>query len=421
MSEGKNQSEYNIMMSDADGMAYYTLLGQVGTASDLRTINCVTEYTLSGGPETPFEILTMTIPKQKLSRIAPDLVDGIKAGRNEVIIDAVGKGHFTVVKCKYSSRKYKVTAYCNAERYKGCSIEAGGTDTPRGWLENIFADASYGVTLSNIVIDPSEDAVTDPISFEGGTTIWYILQVCTILLGCKIWFAEDTAYVMDCTKLTDGEELDLYPEDETVPMYARTVGEVTLGSEGTDTLINSVSVKCTIPVATMEGASETKQATIPIVRNAKSIAIYGEAKSGTLVVPELKEGEFTDEDGNTEQYSQGSAFARNYMKYFLEPQQSVSFELKEMELTSGEGGESSGYAWVPFWDLPAYCKSISDAVDEFKVTCTSVIDGMEKPEKLLLSSYTRNYPDGTTEYTFGQIKSIDLSSSTSQIVTALYN
>ena len=418
----KKQSEFSILMSDADGMGYYTLLGQVGT-TEVTVVNCVTEYTISGGPETPFEILTMTIPKQRLSRVAPRLTEdgGIKAGRNEVVVDAVGKGHFTVVKCKYSGRKYKITAYCNAERYKGCTLVQGGTDTPEGWIRSILSDVSYGVTISGVVIKPSSNAVTDLISFDGGTTVWYVLQVCAVLLGCKIWFSEDTAYAVDCTALTGGMELNLYPKDESDVMYARTVGEVTLGSEGTDTLVNSVSVKCTVPVATTEGASGSKQATLTPVRDTASIAKYGEAKSNVLVVPELREGQFTLEDGTIMQYSQGTVFAKNYMKNLLEPQQSVSFEIKELEVAKDSETGSKVYVWTPFWDLPAYCKTIEDEVDEFEVTYKSSITGAGKPEKLLLSAYIRNYPSGTSSYTFGQIKSIDLSSSTSQIVTALYN
>lgn len=422
----KTQSDYSVMMSDAEGMVYYTLLGQTKEGS---TVNCISGYTISGGPETPFEILSITVSKQKLKYIAPKLIEededtkeiGIRAGRNEIIVDAVGKGHFTVVKCKYSGRKYKITAYCNAERYKGCTIKQGGTDTPEGWIRSILTDVSYGVSLDGIELRPGSDAITDQISFEGGTVVWYILQVCAILLGCKIWFAEDKAYIVDCTALSGGMDLELYPESKTDMMYARTLGEVTLGSEGTDTLINSVAVKCTVPVpktsAEDTSASETRQAVIETVRDAQSIAKYGESKSSTLVVPELKEGKFIQEDGSTVQYTQGSMFAKNYMKYLLEPQQSVTFELKELQIA--EDGHDC--EWVQFWDLPAYCESISDTVDEFTVLCRSTINSGSKPEKLLLSTYVRNYPNGTSEYTFGQIKSIDLSSSTSQIVTALYN
>ncbi len=423
---GKKQSQFSILMSDANKINYYTLLGQVGTDL-IRTVNCISEYTITGGPETPFEILTITIPKYKLKNVSPILVeeDGIKAGRNEIVVDAVGKGHFTVVKCKYSGRKFKITAYCNAERYKGCTLMKGGVDTPEGWIQTILNDTSYGVSVNEIEIRPSVSAVSDQISFESGTTVWYVLQICAILLGCKIWFAEDKAYIVDCTALSSGMDLELYPESKTDMMYARTLGEVTLGSEGTDTLINSVSVKCSVPQKDNKGelTGETIQGVIGVVKDTQSISIYGESKSSTLVVPELREGIFIQDDDSTVQFTQGTMFAKNYMKYFLEPQQSVTFELKELQIAKEE--EETGFAieyeWVPFWELPAYCESISDTVDEFTVTNKSTLTGSLKPEKLLLSTYVRNYPNGTTKYTFGQIKSIDLSSSTSQIVTALYN
>ncbi len=422
----KKQSEFSIMMSDAEGMNYYTLLGQVGK-DPVKNINCISEYTISGGPETPFEVLSLSIPKYKLRKIAPSLVEegGIKAGRNKVIVDAVGRGHFTVVKCKYSGRKYKITAYCDTERYRGCTLAKGGVNTPEDWIRSILNDTSYGVSVSEVDIRPGSDAMEETISFESGTTVWYVLQVCAILLGCKIWFSEDKAYVVDCTQLVDGMNLDLYPEDETDAMYARTVGEVSLGSEGTDTLLNSIFVKCTIPQTNSSGelTGGTTQSAFNAARDTQSIKMYGEYKSNTLVVPELREGLFLQDDGSTVQFTQGKIFAENYMKYFIEPQQSVSFEIKELEAAGvdKETGLVTEYKWVSFWDLPAYCTSISDDVDEFSITNDSALTRSPKPEKLLLSTYVRKYPSGTTEYTFGQIKSIDLSSNTSQIVTALYN
>ena len=41
------------------------------------------------------------------------------------------------------------------------------------------------------------------------------------------------------------------------------------------------------------------------------------------------------------------------------------------------------------------------------------------PQKLALSSYTRKFPEGTCEYTFGTIKNIDLSSYASEVSNSL--
>ena len=443
----KKQSEFTVTMSNSSRNSYFMIAGP--------SINCISEYSLTGGPETPFEILVLSIPKQRLRYVAPQLIDDIKAGRNEIVVDAIGSGRYTVVKCKYSGRKYRITAYCNAERYKGCTLARSGSDNPLGWVQSILTSSDYGVALSGIVISqdykytmteaeakaagttPEDYAAQFMISFEEGTSIWYILQVCAIMMRCKIWFAENKAFVVDCTRAAaftrTPEAVDLYTDDTSAPLYARTVNEVTLGSEGTDTLVNSITLRCTKPGSDYLGTEDTTISLGPI-RDTASVKKYGESKVGPLSIPELKEGEVqldpesrkdTETEGETQEeegseeeeykivYSQGTTFIENYMAYYLEPQQSVSFELKEMEQDENE------YGWQPFWTNPAACSSIKADVDDIYITNSSEFEG-SKPHLLMMSTYERHYPTGTTEYTFGQMKSIDLSSSTSQILTAIY-
>nr|DAU26329.1 MAG TPA: hypothetical protein [Caudoviricetes sp.] len=446
----KAQGDYTVLMSDKDRNSYYTILGKVkGTA-----VNCITEYSIQGGPETPFEILSILIPKQRLKYVAPDLVDGIEIGRNEIVIDAVGYGRYTVVKCKYSGRKYRITAYCNAERLKGSTLYADGQYTPEGWIVAILSDSTYNVTLEGIVLDHDNMYTkNDIVRFSRGTSVWYVLQVCAILMGCKIWFAENKAYVVDCTRVSSRftdpvASLDLYPDDEGSEAYSRTVGDPTLGNEGTDTIVNSVIVRC---MDTGDGGIETSQATskatVITASDDASVRKYGESKVGPISVMELREGEMeleeekpeggTEGEGGTEEgdtggteggdtgedsekpkkytLSQGTTFATNYMRYLVEPQQNITFEMKEME----KNGDT--YGWVPYFSAPAACTDISDDVDEIYIDNESSLTNSPKIQKLLLSQYERHYPEGTTAYTFGLQQNIDLSSSTSQIMNALYN
>ena len=114
-------------------------------------------------------------------------------------------------------------------------------------------------------------------------------------------------------------------------------------------------------------------------------------------------------------YSQASAFAKNYVSYRDEPQQSIEYTVKEMFNTSG------GPRWSPMYLPASRADSIYDSADMVTVSNKSEFDGSAKYQKLFLSNYERHYPQGTTTYTWGVMASIDLSSSTSQIMTSLDN
>lgn len=388
-------SGFQVLMSDADESAWYALL-----AGD--DISCVTDYTLYGGVEQPFETLTLTVPRNRLAVYAPDLIDKIEAGRNRIVVTGFGSGSFTVVKCKLRSKTYTITAYCDAERIRGCTFSSSYTGSPVGCIDLILKGGTYGLSLSesDIVRWYDESNSTVQLSFEKGTNSWYALQVAVMAMGCRVWFADGKAYVADlrtrdpevnttgCTFDDLDLDVDLYTEDSDDWMYARTVGSPELNDEGLDTVVNTLMVYHSDGSGSTESESWT---------DTDSVDLYGE-RSSTVYL--------SDQDGDA-----AEAFATAYISYRREPQTSVTFEVKEYL-------DGSGVEWSPVAGPLAFASAIGSVPDEFTVTRTSEITGEPAYQLLALSEYTRSYPEGTTEYSFGIISNIDLSTSTSQIVSS---
>ena len=115
-------------------------------------IDCISSYTITGGLECPFEVLEMTLPKKSLELVAPDLVDNIIAGKSRIMVDAIGKGNYTVSKCKLSGKNYRITAYCDAAILTGFKLEQDATLTPEGWISMIWSGIQ-GIILQ-ICIQP---------------------------------------------------------------------------------------------------------------------------------------------------------------------------------------------------------------------------------------------------------------------------
>ena len=94
----------------------------------------------------------------------------------------------------------------------------------------------------------------------------------------------------------------------------------------------------------------------------------------------------------------------------------MTFTVKEI------GRASNGKAiWVPCFQNCSRVKRIMDEVNGIDVNNTSTLTGLPTGNLLNMSTFKRKYPEGSTEYTFGIMANIDLSESTSAILTQLGN
>ena len=440
-SEARTQSDFYVSISDSNGVSSYTLLG-----NNLKT-GCISNYTLSGGPESPFEYLTMTIPRNRLAEVAPPLVeeDGIVAGRNRVTIQAVGTSSLIVTKCRLRNNEYTITAYCNAERLRGYTLSGTLTGTPEFIISTILGNGRYGVDYStsagNLIMEHGAYSGGN-ISFSAGKNVWYVLQVAAMCMGCRIFFANNLAYVVDYRQLSsdiidDQGEMDLFP---TSGNASTTVNTVSLGDEGSDTVVNAVQLRLTVSelddddnptyVDNGDGTYTANYTTgVKEFTRDNSVTAYGKKSGNIINVEDLRETEqitieSTEEPPEGEEppppiviegFSQGTLFAENFLDYRCEPQQSIEFTVKEMHNVGGEP------TWAPAYLPIARASSIIDDIDSVTITNRSDLTSDTMPQKLCLSTFERHYPQGTTTYVWGMMASIDLSSSTSQIVSSIDN
>lgn len=501
--EYRLQEQFKVIIYNSTNTAQNQLLA--GSKDPDNNQSCIDSMTIRGGPECPFEYLTMTIPRKKLMRMAPNLfyyqnnfpVCDIVAGKNRLELTlADGDSSMTVTKVKLSNNNYTITAYCNAERIRGTVLGDDESMSPAAWVKAIITEPRFlGFSDSNFIRQYSEsDSVKiGSVKFSAGTNVWYILQVCAMCMGARVFFANNKAYVIDYRMSPSGglinyKDTDLYPASRSDRYYSAVTGNVDLGDEGVDTIMNTLTVSCT--------SSEGGVYNHPY-RDEKSITTFGEYGGSTVYVPELKQtppnpaakaasasvSALAESEGDLEldtsgarldfsvdddfdatglvvkvngqgvsledcdidipdmstpgektvtvtyngmsatytisvtkpEYIQAQVFAENYVSYRNEPQQSISFTMREMRK------KTAGQAWHPFFGPASVMNSIIDSPDDTYIDNQSVITkGSDKKyQKLALSTYARQYPSGKTTYNWGVLNTIDLSSSTSQITTSL--
>ncbi len=454
---GYARSGFSITLTDSSGRNAVVLLS-MGTSDDSSNINLVDSCTITGGPESPFEYAVIEIPRKEFSSLYPQLlsssVNDLKAGKNKLVISIAGTSSMTLTKVKLSRNTLTLTAYCDAERIRGSVLNGQTTLSPQEWIRHVLSQNEYGVnfTGSDLVESYTAPSPKDTdkvkedllITFDQGTNVWFILQVAAMICGARVFFAQNKAYVIDYAQ-SEGLLDDANLRGSASSLYGGALtGNADLGDEGTDTIVNALKVRCSVPVLKDGVYAKDDSGAISYTTqdvsfdDEKSRDYYGTFDGGTYSMSALKQSPdgvkwmameaktdaegnpVTDEDGNpvmeenggeTVKYDQAGRFARNLMNYLSESQQTIQFTFRELR-----SGGSIG-TWTPYFEPVSKIRSISDEVDEIHVNDLSDISGNTKPQKLALKTYTRNYPECTTEYTWGVLASMDLSSSTSKILS----
>ena len=432
-------SDSFITMTSSSGEDHYFIY--YGGAD---TLNCVSSYYVKCGPEQPFPSLVMTISKKNLSAIAPLLVDDIIAGKNRVQVKGIGGGDYIVTKVSSQGQNYKVTAYTIYEQYSASSIGEEFTfgpsanqmyHKPMEIITRILTDSeTYGISgarisfaLSDIVYcyASTKNSWSGDSSFSAGSDAWYVLSVCALKLGCKIWFANGKAYVVD-TSVTDissaqGIEtsanfafIDIsslclnmsgyFPQEPSATdiNFSKSVcGDTMLGDEGSETLKNYTLVVCNENNSTVEGASSE------IVNQSR--AKFGVRKE-EYYIPEFKNDD-------------AKAVAANTNERYCDSEQSIGFNLAEVHYDN-ESGRTGKY-WQPYFSFLTRVGSIRDYSKDLVISNRSnfPVNGsfIEMKNKLTLSTAEYHFPEGYTEYWFGIMKPTTLTQNTSVINNIVYN
>ena len=458
------------MRGDTDmGQAYVTIYDRTGErcyafynvrASEEN--NALSGYTLCGGENDPFEYLKLEIPRKKMFQIAPDLMEpnAIVSGVNRVYLNAMGRGSYITAASNLTGETCTITAYCQAYKLTSTVLADSLTGRPFDIIEDIVKGGRFGdfITGDLKYWCVKREDVADLLSFNSGETLWYVIQVCAMYLGCRVFFTGEDCYLVDyrlalpvdpdvssdhgqitftrqgeqyvgsTTAMTgfrcsgellrnddgtttanrcipnavyDFDDIDLFSTDAARPEYGRVVGEVRLGNEGLTTVINKITINCANNVAVT-------------IQSNKAVRQYDNTEMSKIIdIPSLIETNPENYDTDEKIYHQGLTVASNIIDYRCESQQSMEFTFKEFVHTNGE------IHWVPFFPPSSRVKSISDSVDNVNVSNISTLNNsIVKPQKLILSSYTRTFPEGTSTYKFGVISSVDLSTKLSEMTTA---
>lgn len=466
-SDGFDREGFFIALSDTNKSNDIILL-QLKSGQE---INLVESCEITGGPEAPFEYAQVRIKRKALSAMYPGYADSasiserVKAGLNRLTISLAGTSTMTVTKVKLTNTTLTLTAYCEAERIKGYILSDDAHGLPGWWMDQILTSGRYGVVFSSSDIVRSYQVPSGEVRFKAaedlrlkfsaGTNVWYILQVAAMVCGARVFFAKNKAYIVDYRRSTSSvspASVDLYGGGD---YTGAVVGNVDLGDEGMDTVANTIRIRCSSPKVDGDGRYEvadtgdTAYESIEYtVKDDGSISIYGGERDGGLFSldtlrqnanpdelvyngsPAKKDeggsdtptegesgsegqegGTTTVEDGVAEFYEQAERFGSNYLDYVCEAQQTVKFTLREL---AGSGAGS----WCPFFEPAAMASKIIDDVDDIYVDNVSDKGSGARYQKLALKTFTRTYPECTSEYTWGVLASMDLSSNTSRIMSA---
>ena len=426
-----------ITLTSPDSYKTYLLLGKINSYVE---VNCVDSYTLTGGPQEPFEVLSLKIPKKKLIDISSDFdkPNSIVAGKSRISVNYYGKcDNMIVTKCKVSGNNYNITAYHECEIIRGLQIEAelnmdvlstikyliSEVDKKLGYSSGKYSEEGGIVWKYDDNLWPSVDATESSsitgtkVSIPPGVNAWFALQVCAMAIGCRVFFANDKVYIIDYRlpfkkededeekdedeDFNDISEVDLYSNRESSYAYGSMISAPEYGEEGFDTVVNSITINGVETAINDQHNVNAISINVP-----ESIAYFGQRNASTIDTKFLP-------------VQMCLAFGETYLSYLSEPQQSITIEFKEQSYDNSNSYTSArGLVWSPMFPVLSRVGTFKDTKDSVSVDNTDVY-GNIMPQKLYLSTYTRNYPKGSSTYTFGVMDNISLSQSTSQILTAV--
>lgn len=462
------EAEQFTACSSSAGTEYYPLMINL----DDGDYNCISSYELKGGPTEPFQSLSLIIAKKRLTNLVPSLADDIKPGRNQIFIHTVGDCNMIVTKCKSSGTDYRITAYAFEEAYRGLAIGEPiecGPDKPYATpfevithlLDNTY-EVGYGISLrystEKIKYNYAEvnNTWSDVVSFDSSSTVWYVLSVCAMRMGCTIWFQDGYVYIVDLTTAKDEttkdrtmvsnlvKEMKVNPDD-TIDLKtydarylnaspyspakiepvdaggyritadyafcAGVIGTPDISDSGTDSLVNSVLVKYTGYLEENDQSPYTDYVSTSVGsgdgRIKASQERYGvRDKDVKINISGLRQGD-------------AQAIADLYPRRLCDTQQTVTFTVSE------EYGEGDTKRWQSYFPAIAYINSIIDHNTDTILTNRSNFKINEKVvtlyDKLMVSKFVRSFPDRTTEYTVGNVTVSDFTQTISTVLTAINN
>lgn len=503
-----------ITMSDSRNWHTYVL------HSTEESYSCIDSLKIYGGPTQPFEYIVVSISKKRLTTLAPLLVDDIFAGLNVISIYGFGKdgAQYTVTNCKKSSGTWRITAYSLTEQIRAFTLSnisyIQGKTTPSGFstanknpigtspsttIAYIidsqqssalrFADGTSsrkyinhtylafknikGYTISTILgvqikTPIYTDTFENPVEFSSGTSVWRVLSLCAMKLGCSIWVEGDTLYVIDLS-LSDLSNVKVIYDGQNVskPTLFEDLGTIYLNTEGQfpyvrtyiqDNIINNV---VGLPSPEQEGRNFVRNKVMISInedkdtlsnkvvdQNNNEVFKKGQIVSNTyigssfeylepgaeeptvynhVVVQESEEIKQSKVLFGIIQYDldipelyrpDAQVIADNIVQKYCDSEQPITFTMREVVVM--QDPDQTRAIWTPAFSMLTRADKIFDYSNDLLLSANSnLLDGQARPEKCALTGWVRNFPEHTTTYTFGEIAPTDMTQNDSIIKTAL--
>ena len=441
-------SDMYVMISSSDGFDWYILQKgrdiEQGNLADYevdysKQVDIIKSYEVHAGPSDPFEYATLSISRKELIEQCPRLDGDILPGCNKLIINGVSTSSMIVTKCRLTNDTYSLTAYNTAEVIRSYQIgsgESGGSDRPSGLdgtplqiIKKIVTQYA-GVAEENIITNITDLNIS--VSIRSGINAWTAVQLCAMAVNAKPFFAEGKFFLIDYTKLTTFDTnskryyptytglffdtLDLHSTDPNDPVRDKVTGNISLGNEGVDTIINSVSLHYATTNTTGLDGNTYRDDLYYRNMDLDSISKFTKYDYSAISIDQYLVVDNEDQDSVTRAKLFATKVGEFILAYRAEPQTSVGFTMRE-RIDAGDQ-----YGWQRAFPAVCAAKNIVSKTDNIKSTAESSYSSIGnekvlKPQKLMLSSYCHNYPDFTTDYWFGVIENVDLSQSTSNIMT----
>lgn len=445
-------SDLYVMISNSDGSRWFVLqmgkdLSEGGNVEEeqadyevdhfSKQTDIIKSYRIHGGPSDPFEYAEMTLSRKAIIEQCPDLDGDILAGCNKLLINGVSSASMIVTKCKLTNNTYNLIAYTAAEVIRSHQLAEESEDgssaidgTPIQIIKKLVTMYA-GIDESNIVTNATDLDVS--VSFKPKVNVWTAVQLCAMAVNAKSFFCEGKFFLIDYTKLTTYNsvyttyyptykglmmgDLNLHPDDPNDPMYEKVSGNVSIGNEGIDTIINSVSLHYgKVTSIGADGQYYTDDVYYEKTDN-DSVTRYTKCDYSSLSIDQYLVTNEDDQDTMTRIRAFTEAIGNFIITYRAEPQTSIGFTMKE-RINSGDQ-----CGWLRAFPNVCAAKKIFSKAENIESTANSAYavntGGIKvlKPQKLIMSSYCRNYPEFTSDYWFGVIENVDLSQSTSNITT----
>ena len=448
---------------------------------------CVESFKLYGGPLQPFEYLTLDISKKRLSSVAPMLMDDIRAGSNIITLYGFGQNGATyvVTNCKKNGSTWKITAYATAEEIRaytltgksmiGSSTDAGWTnlgatpvETIIGLVEPAYVStrsslSSIGTPIRGIVMYyRAANNQIGTVRFSTGASIWLIISICAMCMGCNVWVSNNILYVVDLS-IDPSEDPDgtlgkfgsYHTAGCTVPWAFIDRGTIYLNAEGaypytpspyqTEVMNNVLGT----PAPGQEGRNLIKNNVVVTFnenydlsadhfpakdRKKNEILSRGQAISGYpfngSVVNDTRSVEvkasqsrygIIQSDIKLDSVDRPTAqrIADTIANEYCDSEQPITFTMRETSIIK-EGEFISRVEWAPYFSSGTRFRMIIDYSNDLMVSAVSNLDVTKiHLEKGALTGWVRNFPEHTTTYTFGEIAPTDMTQNNSVIHTAI--